>query len=144
MERGGGGSRCSGNMCPEIPSRLRLLPSQKQKVVPHFCVLVLSPQFTHSAPVPFVYMSLSLCRVNLRGAILRDCVLDEKKVLKLELRFFISLPSGEAEIWMNCSCHVLLHNSWVEITMKFLAEILKISRENVLCKILFRALTNRI
>lgn len=79
MERGGGGSRCSENMCPEIPSRLCLLPSQKQKVVPRFCVLVLPPQFTHSAPVPFVHMSLSLCRVNLRGTILRDCVLDKKK-----------------------------------------------------------------
>lgn len=65
-----------------------------------------------------------------------------QKNLKLELRLFVSLPPGEAEIWMNCSYHVLLHNSWVEITMKCFAEILKISRENVHCKIHFRALTN--
>lgn len=138
---GGGGGRCNGNMCPEIPSRLRHFPPQKQKVVPCYSVLVLPPQFRHSAPVPFMHVSLSFCRVNLWGTILRDCVLD-KKYLKLELRLFISLSPGEAEIGMNCSCHVLLHNSWVEITMKCFAEILKISRENVHCKIQFRALTN--
>lgn len=132
MERGGGGRR-SWSMLPEIPSRLRHFPSQKQMVVPHHCALVLCPCFGHPAPIPFVHVSLSFCRVHLWHTVLRDCV-PNKNNLKLELRLFISLPPGETEIGLNCSCHVLLHNSWVEITMKCFAEILRSAEKMLIAK----------
>lgn len=55
----------AGTYVLEIPSRLHHFPLQKQKVVPHCHVLVLYPQLSHSAPVPFEYMSLPICRIVL-------------------------------------------------------------------------------
>lgn len=91
---GGGGGRPSWSVRPEIPSRLHHFPPQKQKVVPRYCELVLPSQF---CPCTFCARVLTILQSkSLRYHFERLCA--GQKNLKLELRLFVSLPPGEAEI----------------------------------------------
>lgn len=97
------------------------------------------------APSLDLFQQVNIFLVSLKYCFKRLCTGQKKpktrkpKTSNTKAEILVPLPP---EIWMNFSCHVLLHNSWLEITIKCFAEILQIKKENMHCKIQFRALIN--